>query len=107
MVTDGTSNINMDLSETVPDVAEWVGLRLGSVVDVTHNSNKLYPSIKDGEIQVSATVSLWARMLVRGVIGSECLLSYSLACFLCTNLAKKFQATVKYGCHDGMREVEE
>ena len=107
MVTDGTNNINIDCSETARDMAEWVGLTLGSVVDVTHNSNKLYPSIKGSEIQVSATVSLWARTLVHGVIGSECLLGHTLDCSLCTNLAKKFQGSVKYGCRDDLREVED
>jgi len=58
MVTDGTNNINMDCGETVPDVFEWMGLRLGSVVDVTNNSNKLYLSIKDIEIPVPVTVGL-------------------------------------------------
>jgi len=40
MVTDGTNDINMDCSETVPDVGEWMCLKLGCVVDFAHGSNK-------------------------------------------------------------------
>jgi hypothetical protein len=75
MVTAGTNNINMDCSESVPDVvAEWMVLSLGFVVGLTHDSNKLCPSIKGCEIPVCYCLlmskdvgpwSYWIRVFIR------------------------------------------